>query len=134
MGTQVVRINADLLHFQSIPSVWESSIEGVDWTGSKVAVHARAIIIMRKGRIAVIPLFDPGRLISGIDFILAARAEENGFVKSQLFHEVLGRRNPLTRSRSGDYPRLRLIGWRMGIVQVTLVGAVTINGMLTVYL
>lgn len=79
-GTQVVRINADLLHFHSAPSAVESSIEGVDWIGSKVAMHASATITMSKGRIAVIPLFDSGWLISGIGFSLTSRAEENGFV------------------------------------------------------
>ena len=39
---QVVSTSADLLHFQSMPSAWESIMGGVDRTGSKVAAHAMA--------------------------------------------------------------------------------------------
>jgi hypothetical protein len=39
LGAQVVKINADLLHFHSIPSALESSIGGVDLVGSRVAAH-----------------------------------------------------------------------------------------------
>jgi len=42
LGTQVVRINADLLHFHSTPSAAESSIGGFDLIGSKVAATATA--------------------------------------------------------------------------------------------
>ena len=41
-GAQVVRTNANLLHFHSTPSVLESSIGGVDLIGSKVAAHTSA--------------------------------------------------------------------------------------------
>ena len=42
MGAQVVRINADVLHFQSTPSALESSTGGVDAIGTKIAVQASA--------------------------------------------------------------------------------------------
>ena len=44
MGAQVVKIKADLLHFHSIPSAFESSIGGVDLVGSRIAAHARTTI------------------------------------------------------------------------------------------
>jgi hypothetical protein len=40
LGAQLIRINADLLHFHSTPSAWESSIGGVDLIGAKVAAQA----------------------------------------------------------------------------------------------
>jgi len=40
LGAQVVKINADLLHFQTAPSASESSIGGVDLIGTKVAAQA----------------------------------------------------------------------------------------------
>jgi hypothetical protein len=40
LGAQVVKINADLLHFQPAPSASESSIGGVDLIGAKVAAQA----------------------------------------------------------------------------------------------
>ena len=51
LDTQVVRINADLLHFHSTPSASESSIGGVDLIGSNAAAQANANTIMSKGRI-----------------------------------------------------------------------------------
>jgi hypothetical protein len=53
----VVRINADLLHFQSDPAASESNIGGADLIGAKVAAQASARnAIMSKGRfIAVLP-------------------------------------------------------------------------------
>jgi hypothetical protein len=42
LGTQVVRINADLLHFHSTPYASESCIGGFDLIGSKVAATATA--------------------------------------------------------------------------------------------
>jgi hypothetical protein len=46
----VVRINADLLHFQFAPSASESSIGVVDLIGDKVATQASVRnTIMRKG-------------------------------------------------------------------------------------
>jgi len=58
LGTQVVRINADLLHFHSTPAALESSIGGVDLIGSKVAAQASAKnATISKGRfIAVITI------------------------------------------------------------------------------
>ena len=60
MGVQVVKINADLLHFHSIPSALESSIGGVDLVGRTVAAHARTTIAtVSKGRfIDVTPVAD----------------------------------------------------------------------------
>lgn len=56
LGVQVVRINADLLHFHSTPSALESSIGGVVLIGSKVAASAKNAT-MSKGRfISVIPV------------------------------------------------------------------------------
>jgi hypothetical protein len=51
-------INADLLHFHSIPSAWESSVGGADLIGSKIAVHvSETNANMIKNRfIAVIPI------------------------------------------------------------------------------
>ena len=40
LGAQVVKINADLLHFQPAPSASESSIGGVDLIGVKAAAQA----------------------------------------------------------------------------------------------
>jgi hypothetical protein len=60
LDTQVVRINADLLHFHSTPSASESSIGGVDLIGSNAAAPANATnAIMSKGRIifVVYPYF-----------------------------------------------------------------------------
>jgi hypothetical protein len=59
LDTQVVRINADLLHFHSTPSASEGSIGGVDLIGSNAAAQANATnAIMSKGRIiSVIYLF-----------------------------------------------------------------------------
>ena len=42
MGAQVVRINADVLHFQSTPSALKSSTGGVESIGIKIAVQASA--------------------------------------------------------------------------------------------
>jgi hypothetical protein len=59
-GAQVVRINADLLHFHSTPSAPESSIGGVDLIGAKVAVQASVTnATMNNDRfIAVLPIAD----------------------------------------------------------------------------
>jgi hypothetical protein len=58
LGVQVVRINADLLHFHSIPSALESSIGGVDLIGSKVAENASATnTTMTEGRFIAVILF-----------------------------------------------------------------------------
>ena len=58
MGAQVVRINADLLHFQSAPSASESSIGGVDLIGAKVAAQASVRnATMSKGRFIAVLLF-----------------------------------------------------------------------------
>ncbi len=78
-GKQVVKIN-DLLHFHSVPSALESSIGGVDWIGNKVAVNMRATMAMSKCRIAFILLFDPKRMISGMDFSVTSWAEAISFV------------------------------------------------------
>jgi hypothetical protein len=40
LGSQLVRISADLLHFQSAPSASDSSIGGADPIGAKVAAQA----------------------------------------------------------------------------------------------
>jgi len=54
---QVVRINADLLHFQSAPSTSESSIGGADLIGAKVAAKASVrIATVSKGRFIAILL------------------------------------------------------------------------------
>ena len=58
LGAQVVRINADLLHFQSAPSASESSIGGVDLIGAKVAAQASMRnAIMSKDRFIAVLLF-----------------------------------------------------------------------------
>jgi hypothetical protein len=58
LGAQVVRIKADLLHFQSAPSASESSIGGVDLIGAKVAAQASIRnAIMSKGRFIAVLLF-----------------------------------------------------------------------------
>jgi hypothetical protein len=56
LGAQVVRINADLLHFHSTPSALESSIGGVDLIGSKVAASAKNAT-MSKGHFISVILF-----------------------------------------------------------------------------
>jgi hypothetical protein len=57
LGAQVVKINADLLHFQPAPSASESSIGGVDLIGAKVAAQAsvRNAIMSKDLFIAVLP-------------------------------------------------------------------------------
>ena len=58
LGAQVVRINADLLHFQSAPSASESRIGGVDLIGAKVAAQASVRnATMSKGRFIAVLLF-----------------------------------------------------------------------------
>jgi hypothetical protein len=58
LGAQVVRIAADLLHFQPAPSASESSIGGVDLIGAKVAAQASVRdAIMSKDRFIAILLF-----------------------------------------------------------------------------
>ena len=58
LGAQVVRTNADLLHFQPAPSASESSIGGVDLIGAKVAAQASVRnAIMSKGRFIAVLLF-----------------------------------------------------------------------------
>jgi hypothetical protein len=58
LGTQVVRINADLVHFQFAPSDPESSIGGVDPIGAKVAAQANIRnASMSKGRFIAVLLF-----------------------------------------------------------------------------
>jgi hypothetical protein len=56
-GAQVVRINAELLHFHSIPPASESSIGGVDLIGAKSAAQASVSnATISEGRfIAVLP-------------------------------------------------------------------------------
>jgi hypothetical protein len=56
LGAQVVRIIADLLHFQPAPSALESSIGGVDLIGAKVAAQpsVRNAIISKDRFIAVL--------------------------------------------------------------------------------
>jgi hypothetical protein len=54
----VVRINADLLHFQPSPSASESSIGGVDLIGVKVAAQASVrSATMSKDRFIAVLLF-----------------------------------------------------------------------------
>jgi hypothetical protein len=58
LGAQLVRINADLLHFHSTPSTSESSIGGVDLIGAKVAAQASAKnATMSKDRFIAVSLF-----------------------------------------------------------------------------
>jgi hypothetical protein len=58
LGAQVVRINADLLHFHSTPSASERSIGGFDLIGAKVDAQGSAKnAAMSKGHfIAVLPI------------------------------------------------------------------------------
>jgi hypothetical protein len=58
LGAQVIRTNADLLHFQSAPSALESRIGGVDLIGAKVATQ-RSVrnATISKGRFIVVLLF-----------------------------------------------------------------------------
>jgi hypothetical protein len=62
LGAQVVMINADLLHFQAVPSALESSIGGVVLIGSKAAPHTstKNAAMSKERVIAVIPCFHPG--------------------------------------------------------------------------
>jgi hypothetical protein len=64
LGVQVVRINADLLHFHSTSFASDSSIGGVDRIGAKEAAQASArIATMSKGDfIAVLPFRGACRL------------------------------------------------------------------------
>jgi hypothetical protein len=58
LGAQVVRINADLLHFQPPPSASESSIGGVDLIGVRVAAQASVRnATMSKDRFIAVLLF-----------------------------------------------------------------------------
>src|ERR1700694_5732387 len=89
-GAQVVRINADLLHFQFAPAASESSTGGVDLIGAKVAAEASVRnTITSKGRFIASsyfrwvqiggvsdPSFDQGALISGVGFSLSSRARK----------------------------------------------------------
>jgi hypothetical protein len=90
LGAQVVRINADLLHFHSTPSASETSIGGVDFIGAKVPAQASvtnatmsndrfiAVLPMSGGcRLAASfskPLLDRAALLSGVGFSLSSRA------------------------------------------------------------
>jgi hypothetical protein len=87
LGAQVVRITADLLHFQPAPSASESSIGGVDLIGAKVAAQASIRnAIMSKDRFIAVPLFavcqrcfsdlafDRAALLSGVGFNLSSLA------------------------------------------------------------
>ena len=58
LGAQLVKINADLLHFHSTPSALDSSIGGVDLIGAKVATQASAknATIRKDHFIACLPL------------------------------------------------------------------------------
>jgi hypothetical protein len=55
-GTQVVRINAELLHFHSTVLAYESSMGGVDLMGAKSAAHAsvRAATVSKGRFIAIL--------------------------------------------------------------------------------
>ena len=55
LGAQVVKINADLLHFQCAPSASESSIGVVDLIGVKVAAQASVRNANMSRFIAVLP-------------------------------------------------------------------------------
>ena len=58
LGAQVVRINADLLHFQPDPSASESSVGGVDLIGTKAAAEASVRnATMSKDRFIAVLLF-----------------------------------------------------------------------------
>jgi hypothetical protein len=58
LGAQVVKINADLLHFHSIPSASESRIGGVELVGSRIAAHAStANVTTSKVRFIDVTLF-----------------------------------------------------------------------------
>jgi hypothetical protein len=95
LGAQVVRITADLLHFQPAPSASESRIGGVDLIGAKVAAQASIRnATMSKGRFIAILLFSvcavrcfSEPVISSSDVIirrwfqLVFADRENGFVQ-----------------------------------------------------
>jgi hypothetical protein len=80
----MVRITADLLHFQSVPSASEKSIGGVDLIGAKVAAQASIRnAIMSKVRFTAVLLFPVcwrffpdyrDALLAGVDFSLSSRA------------------------------------------------------------
>ena len=114
LGTQVVKINAELLHFHSTPSALESSIGGVDLIGAKVAPQASVSnAIMSNDRfIAVLPgsgvcrlaafldpSFDRRALLSGLGFSLSSRAVKMALSDEQIVSWPRGRRNLFTRSR-----------------------------------
>ena len=64
LGAQVVKINADLLHFHSIPSALESRIGGADLVGSRIAALASTTnVTATKDRfIDATPIFNASRL------------------------------------------------------------------------
>jgi len=96
LGTQVVRINAELLHFHFSPPASESGIGGVDLIGAKSAAQASVRnATVRKGRFIAIlpisgvcrlaPLFRTRRLIQQRCYqalvSVCFRGSENGFVQ-----------------------------------------------------
>jgi hypothetical protein len=115
LGAQVVRINAELLHFHSTPPASESSIGGIDLIGAKSAAQASVSnATMSKGRfIAVLPSsgvcrlaaffldpsFDRRALVSGVGFSLSSRVGKMASPDEQIVSWRRGRRNVFTRSR-----------------------------------
>jgi hypothetical protein len=69
LGAQVVRINADLLHFHSTASVLESNTGGVDLIGSKVAASAKNVAMSKGHFISVIPVSGACRIGLGGTFL-----------------------------------------------------------------
>ena len=113
LGAQVVKINADLLHFQPAPSASESSIGGVDLIGAKVAAQAsvRNAIMSKDLFIAVLPfpvcqrcVFPTWRLLNQHCYRALVSACLRGQGKwlrptEQIVSWPPGQRNLFTRSR-----------------------------------
>ena len=111
LGAQVVRINAELLHFHSIPPASESSTGGIDLTGTKSAAQASVRnATMSKGRFIASSLV-PGVQISAVFLDLPSECYQalvsaclRGQGKwlrpiGQIVSWPPGRRNLFTRSR-----------------------------------
>ena len=115
LSPQVVRINADLLHFQFVPPASESSIGGVvELIGARIAAQAsvRKAITSKGCFIAVLLIpfvllaacfpahHFAWRIVIRRLFPAVFADRENGFIQwGELFHGRLGRRNLFKRSR-----------------------------------
>jgi hypothetical protein len=113
LGSQVVKINTDLLHSHFTPPAFERSIGGVELVGSRVAAHARTTIAtVSKGRFMMSPLCRSCRprrvvnpiacttsLISTVDVSLFSRQEKMASSYQTMISWEPGRRNLFTEPR-----------------------------------